>query len=97
MVCCYQAVLNLDRTNLIKFTTINVAQCTLSIKYNDKYIEGSAQTKSLGLQIDYHLNWRNHIDQLISNLIGACYAVTSLLHISNSDTLKSIYFAYFPP
>jgi hypothetical protein len=25
---------------------------------------------------------------------GACYAVRSLLHISNTDTLKSIYFVY---
>jgi hypothetical protein len=62
---------------------------------NNKYIEEMAQTKFLGLQIVSHLNWENHIDQLITKLIGVCYAVRSLLHISNTDTLKSIYFAYF--
>jgi hypothetical protein len=87
--------LNLDKTNIIKFTTINLEQCPLSIGYNDKYIEESVQTKFLGLQIDNHLNWKNRIDQLIPKLSGACYAVRSLLHVSTTDTLKSIYFAYF--
>jgi hypothetical protein len=32
--------------------------------------------------------------KLVPKLSGACYAVRSLLHISNTDTLKSIYFAY---
>jgi hypothetical protein len=67
----------------------------LSIRYNDKYVEESVHTKFLGLQIDNHLNWKNHIDQLVPKLSGACYAVRSLLHISNTDTIKSIYFAYF--
>jgi hypothetical protein len=61
--------LNLDKTNIIKFTTVNVPQCPLSIGYNDKYIKESAQTKFLLLQIDNHLNWENHIDQLIPKLL----------------------------
>jgi hypothetical protein len=87
--------LNLDKTNIIKFLTHNSPQCPLNIGYNDKYIEESLHTKFLGLQIDNYLNWKNHIDQLIPKLSGACYAVRSLFHISNTDTLKSIYFAYF--
>jgi hypothetical protein len=50
-------------------------------------------TKFLGLQIDNHLNWINHIDELIPKLSGACYAVRSMLHVSKTDTLKSVYFA----
>jgi hypothetical protein len=87
--------LNLDKTNFKKFTTINVPQCRLSSGYNDKYIEESAQTKFLGLQMGNHLNWKNHIDQLIPKFNGACYRVRSLLHINNTYMLKSIYFAYF--
>jgi hypothetical protein len=39
----------------------------MSFGYNDKYeyIEESVDAKFLGLQIDNHLNWENHIDQLI--------------------------------
>ena len=32
---------------------------------------------------------------MIPKLSRACYAVRFMLHISNTDTLKSIYFAYF--
>jgi hypothetical protein len=48
--------LNLDKTNIIKFTTINLPQCPLSTGYNDTHIEESIQTKFLGLQIDNNLN-----------------------------------------
>jgi hypothetical protein len=32
---------------------------------------------------------------MIPTLSAACYAVRSIVHISNIDTLKSIYYAYF--
>jgi hypothetical protein len=47
------------------------------------------------LQIDIHLNWTNHTDKLMPKLSEACYVVRSMLHVSKTDTLKSVYFAYF--
>jgi hypothetical protein len=76
---------NLDKTNIIKFITKNSPQFSISIGYNDKHIEESVHTKFLGLQIDSHLNWKPHIDQLVPKLSGACYAVRSSLHVSNID------------
>ena len=38
---------------------------------------------------------KNHMEAIIPKLSGACYAVRSMDHISNNDTLKSIYNAYF--
>jgi hypothetical protein len=58
-------VLNLDKTNIIKFITNKSPQYQLSIGYNDKCIEESVKTKLFGLQIDNHLNWKNHINQLV--------------------------------
>jgi hypothetical protein len=52
-------------------------------------------TKFLGLQIDNHINWKIHIKEMINKLSGACYAVRSIVHISNINTLKSIYYTYF--
>jgi hypothetical protein len=63
--------LNLDKTNIIKFTTKNSPQFSISIGYDDKHIEESVHTKFLGLQIDSHLNWKTHIDQLMSKLSGS--------------------------
>ena len=32
---------------------------------------------------------------MIPKLIGACYTIRSVVHISNINTLKSIYYEYF--
>jgi hypothetical protein len=48
--------LNVDKTNIIKFITYNSPQFPISIGYEDKYIEDSAYTKFLGLQIDKKLH-----------------------------------------
>jgi hypothetical protein len=48
--------LNLDKTNIIKFTTHNSPEFLISIGYEDKYIEESVYKKFLGLRIDSHLN-----------------------------------------
>jgi hypothetical protein len=68
-------VLNLDKTNIMKFVTKNSAHSTLLIDYKEKDIEDTVNTKFLGLQIDNHINWKNHIEEIIPKLSGACYAV----------------------
>jgi hypothetical protein len=52
-------------------------------------------TPFLGIHLDNHLNWKDHIDQIIPKLNAACYAVRQMYHFVNQNTLKSIYFAYF--
>jgi hypothetical protein len=51
--------------------------------------------KFLVLQIDKHQNWTNHINKLIPNLSGALYEVKSMCHVSNTDTLNSVYLTHF--
>jgi hypothetical protein len=86
--------LNLDKANITTFITNNSPQYPLNVRYSDKYKEESVNTKFLRLQIGNHLNWESHIDQFVSKLKEARYAVRSMLYISNTATLKSIYFAY---
>jgi len=88
-------VLNLDHMNIMKFITKNSTHSILHIGYKEKYIEETVNTKFLSLQIDSHINWKIHIEEVINKLIGACYAVRSIVHISNINTFKSIYYAYF--
>jgi hypothetical protein len=47
--------------------------------------------KFLGLQIDNRLNWKYHIERMIPKLSTSCYAVRWMVHISNINTLKSVY------
>jgi hypothetical protein len=84
-----------SKYSIIKLITKNSPQHTLSTCYKERYIEEAVNTKFLGLQIDNHLNWKNHSNQLVPKLSGACCALRSMSHISSTETLKSIYFAYF--
>ena len=86
-------VLNLDKTNIMKFITNNSPNSALCIGYKGKYIEETVNTIFLGLQIDNCLNWKNHTEQMIS-VSGACYAVRSMFRISTITTLKSTSFIY---
>jgi len=52
-------------------------------------------TKFLGLQIDNHINWETNIEEMIPKLSRTCYAIRSLVHVSNINTLQTIYYAYF--
>jgi hypothetical protein len=87
--------LNLDKTNVIKFIMNNSQQHTSSIVYKEKCAEELANTKFLGQQLDNRLNCKNHINQLAPKSSGARYVVRSMLHRSNIDTTKSIYFIFF--
>jgi hypothetical protein len=49
----------------MKFITNNSPACVLHIGYKEKYIEETLNTKLIGLQIYNHLNWKNHIEQMI--------------------------------
>jgi len=79
----------------MKSVTINQPYCALTVSYKDTFIEEAVNLKFLGIQIDSHLNWRSHIDQIIPKLSVACYMFRQMYHICNNDTLRSIYFAYF--
>ena len=70
----------------MKFITKNSSHSTLHIGYKEKYIEETVNTKCLGLQIDNHIHWKNHTEQMIPKLSGAGYAVRSMVHISNINT-----------
>jgi hypothetical protein len=65
-------VLNLDKTNIMKFITNNSPHCALCIDYRGNYIEETINTKFLGLQIDNHFTWKNLIDQMVPNWSMLC-------------------------
>ena len=58
-------VLNLDKMNIMKLITNNSLHSSLDIGYKEKYIEQRVNTKFTGLQTNNHINWKNHIQQMI--------------------------------
>jgi len=88
-------VLNLEKMNIKKFVRKNSSHSTVHIGYKEKYILETVNTEFLGLQIDNHINCKNHIEEMIHNLSASYYAIRLMVHISDINTMKSIYCAYF--
>jgi hypothetical protein len=65
----------------------------LAIEYADKFIEATISAKFLGMQINNHLIWKNHVDQILPKLGAACFAFRRLFHTLNIDVLRMVYFA----
>ena len=91
----HNLVLNFDKMNKMKFITKNSSHSTLHTGYKEMYIEQTVNAKFLGLQIDIRINWKNHIEQMTPKLSTVFHSARSMVHISNINILKSIYYAYF--
>jgi hypothetical protein len=90
-----QLVLNITKTNVTKFTPIISVHVPLDIYYKDNLIDEVKSTKCLGMCIDNHINWKNHIKQLLPKLSVACFSIRTLTYTLNQDNLHMVYFAYF--
>lgn len=86
-------VLNPDKINIIKCIKDNSLQYPLSIGYDGKYTEEPGNKIFLGLQTDSRPKCRM-TEQIIPKLPAACHVAGSMVHISNTRTLKITVFAY---
>jgi hypothetical protein len=89
-----QPVLNVTKTNIIKFTPNTTAHVPLDIYYKDNVIDEVKSTKLLGIDIDNHINWKNHVEQFLPKLSAACFSIRDLIHTLKLDILCMIYCAY---
>jgi hypothetical protein len=89
-----QLVLNLIKTNIIKLSPSHFPQSQLITEYNNTKSE-VPDTKFLGVQIDNHLNWKCHIDQILPKLSTAGFVIRELFYTLNLKTLQMAYFSYF--
>jgi len=67
----------------------------LGIYYKDNVIDEVKSTKFLGMHIDNHMNWKNHVEQILPKLSAACFLIRNLIHTLNPDILHMVFFAYF--
>jgi hypothetical protein len=87
--------LNMEKTNIMKFTSSYHQNKAFQIIYQKKIITGTNNTRFLGLELDKNISWKNHVQKIIPKLSSACYLVTSMYPCCNLNTLQMIYFTYF--
>jgi hypothetical protein len=87
--------LNIDETNTVKFSSNHLQNYLFQITNQNKTMQAASNIKFLGLELDQHMNWKNHILKILPKMSRACYAVRSMYHFSSLTTLTMVYFAYF--
>ena len=90
-----QLLLNIMKTNVIKFTPKATAHVPFSIYYKDNIIDEVKSTTFLGMHINDHMNWKNYIGQILPKLSAACFSIRNLILSLNLSILRVVYFAYF--
>jgi len=91
----HKLVLNTDKTNFVQFKTVqNKNQIEPEIFFSSCVIERKMSTNFLGLKIDQHLSWDEHVSKVVSKINAGIYALNKMSFYCNLNTLKTIYFAY---
>lgn len=84
-------LINNDKTKAVIFTN-RTRSPTMQLHYN---VPVSDSVKMLGLTIDQHLSWTQHIDNLCGQLARIVYAIRCMAKFCNREVLRAIYFANF--
>jgi hypothetical protein len=59
--------LNMEKTNIMKFTSSYHQNESFQIIYQNKIITGTNNSKFLGLELDKNVSWKNHVQKLYLN------------------------------
>jgi len=47
------------------------------------------------MHVDNHINWKNHVEQILPKSSAACFLIRNLIHTLNPDILQMVNFVYF--
>jgi hypothetical protein len=86
-------VLNIEKTNIAKFTPSYCQSEPFQIMYQSKLIAGNDSIKFLGLEFDTNINWKKHVYKILPKISSVCYPVRVMYPLGNTSTLRMFYFA----
>lgn len=88
---------NTEKTHFIEFKLGNSVAYPSSVFVGDNEIDSCLKTNFLGLIIDNHLDFSEHIDNLSRKLNSSIFILRRLAKFANTDVLLSAYFGSFYP
>jgi hypothetical protein len=83
------------KTNIIKFSPSHFFQFYLITEHNNTTTSEVTDKIFLAMQIDNHLNWKCHIDQILPKLSTVGFVIRQLFYVLNLKTLRMAYIPYF--
>jgi hypothetical protein len=87
--------LNIDKTHFFQFHTKLNQNYDPQISYENKQITKAQNIKFLEIIIESNLSRKQHIDDIISELNKACFAIRSIKPFMSLEAMRLIYFSYF--
>ena len=84
------------KDKLHNFSTNN-SDSTIQIAINGSNIEKVNSTKYLGVYIDHHLNWKDHIAYISSKLSKSTAVIHKRSHVLETKTVTLLYNAIISP
>lgn len=86
--------INIEKTKLINFKTYKSKDIELNISYNNLLIQKINSAKFLGIILDTHLSWKEHIDSLCKKINKFVFALRKLKDVTSRHTSVMVYHAY---
>jgi hypothetical protein len=87
--------LNYTKTKIMQFRPYNKAPLDINqLIFDNNIIQSVGNFNLLGIVIDTHLNWKQHIQQVKSKLSKFSYALFELRHSTTKEAALSAYYAY---
>ena len=85
---------NFIKTKTISFNPHQKRPLNLSLNYRGAQIENVNAFDLLGIVIDRHVNWKPHIQKIVSKLSQFSYALRIIKRTTNLHTALTTYYAY---
>jgi hypothetical protein len=86
--------LNFSKTFFIQFSNKSPNYFDINITYENNHIPKVSDIKFWGLNINYTLSWKTHIDNILPKLCLACSAMRSVKPYVPNQMLKVIYYSF---
>lgn len=91
--CLNSLFLNSSKTHYIRFHNPQKECPPLNLSIGNFLISSKESIRFLGLEVDQHLKWKNHCDNLRSKLHASCFLFKSLRKLLNLQQLIALYHA----
>ena len=97
-LCANKLSLNIDKTNYVIFHPYQKKLThTVHLCISNRDIKQVKSIKYLGILMDCHLNWKDHVLQISRKISRGIGALSKLRHYIDCNVLKQIYYAIIYP
>jgi hypothetical protein len=86
--------INTIKTKIMEFRSYNTNELNIQLKYDNEYIQNVDSFKILGIILDKHLNFKEHIDYICNRLERYVYALKRIRQTISTESALVAYYGY---